>query len=174
MKRIGKGSFSAAYLDTDGCTVWIKSVDPIKECMALYFDESPYFPKVEREDFGLYKMRFYEKVTAPKRALDSDQYASYSYLRDIMPEIHCGKVDIRAAFEGCPDSAMGEALLYAYDACRLYGDDIKFEISPRNIAAENGKMVFLDVFFQDEILRKVRLKRDWFKSELAAINLPKR
>jgi hypothetical protein len=55
----------------------------------------------------------------------------------------------RAMFEKLSDdfSIEKDILLQAVDACSNYSTNVYFEISPRNVAVKDGKLILLDVFF---------------------------
>ena len=49
-----------------------------------------------------------------------------------------------------------DVILDGLDGCTNTGSDIAFEISPRNVAVDNGFLVLLDVFFNIGTLHEVR------------------
>lgn len=166
-KLIGKGAFTKAYLLATG-DVELVSVDPVKECMALWgLGDSYLWPQIERVDYGadgkqVYKMPHYPKVKSIKNALEPRQYELYKALCNL-ESTHCINPhfladELRKQFETLPEefSAEKEALLEAVDALGNYGTDLKFEISPRNVSVMNGKLVLLDVFFFVSQLNQVR------------------
>jgi hypothetical protein len=166
-KLIGKGAFSKAYLLPSG-DVELVSVDPVKECMALWgLGDSYLWPQIECVDYRddgtqVYKMPHYPKVKSIKTALEPRQYELYKALRNLEGTF-CANPnllsdELRKQFETLPDefSAEKEALLEAVDALGNYGTDLKFEISPRNVSVINGKLVLLDVFFFVSQLNQVR------------------
>ena len=164
---IGKGMFSKAYLLPCG-NVEIHSTDKIKECMALWgFGDCYLWPTIERTDtfwkgdslVQVYKMPFYEKVTAPKQQLNAQAYELYKLLRDMevpvnLPRGHYERPDYwREQFQTLPDKFAIErqALLEAVDSIQNYTYNIGFEISPRNISVgEFGDLILLDCFFDTE------------------------
>jgi len=50
-------------------------------------------------------------------------------------------------FSKVTNITLRNSLQEAIDACANYGSDIKFEISPRNVAVKNGNLILLDCFF---------------------------
>ena len=163
MKRIGKGSFTTAYLQDDGHTALLKSTDYIKECMAHgWFPESALFPIINFTDTPhTYTMEYYPKVKSLKDNLDPDQYLIYKQLRALLP---CAKYCSRphdyhamwhTLFDTLP-SDLKEVMKEALDACANYGTDVQFEISPRNVATKNGRLILLDCFFIQSQLDEVR------------------
>jgi hypothetical protein len=167
-KKIGAGSFSTVYRNGKSDKVLIVSTDPVKECMSLgWFPDSRLFPKVERvgcNDDGsqTYKMKYYPKVTAPKKQLNPRAYNVYKTLRDL--DFPSGKDHLLyekwiKIFEGLPSKyqSVKNALFEAVDALTNYGPDICFEISPRNIACtKSGNLVLLDCFFLRSELRRIK------------------
>lgn len=163
MKLIGKGSFTKAYLQDNG-KVLLKSVDPIKECMAFgWFPEHRLFPAVEQIDTGMYEMQYYPKVASLKQNLTAEDWALYKELKALFDAYQApsNKYDGYSTwYTAFADSDLPEeikeVLLGALDACSNMGPDIMFEISPRNVAVDNGRLVLLDCFFQTSMLQKVR------------------
>lgn len=162
LKLIGKGAFSKCYR-LDETTVLIKSCDPVKECMANgWFPEHSLFPVVHSTDeCNVYTMEYYPRVSSLKNSLDADQWEIYKTLRVVADNIgyvknpHDRYSVIYKLFEQLPES-LSEVMLLALDALTNYGSDIGFEISPRNIAAKDGKLVLLDCFFLISALNLVR------------------
>lgn len=163
MKLIGKGSFTKAYVQDNG-KVLLKSIDPIKECMASgWFPEHRLFPSVEMVDEGMYEMQYYAKVTSLKQNLSSEDWALYKELKALYDayEAPTDKYDGYSSWYTVFSSSelpeeIKEVLLEALDACSNIGSDIMFEISARNVAVDNGRLVLLDCFFQTSMLEQVR------------------
>ena len=158
-KQIGKGSFSTVYRKGNANKVLIISNDSVKECMSFgWFPSSRLFPKVkfvgEHGDNKMYEMKYYHKITAPKKQLDKRAYELYRVLREIK-----SKYSINPANKGftwinalkeLPTKFNREkqALIKAVESLMNYDTNVAFEISPRNIArTANNKLVLLDCFF---------------------------
>ena len=162
MKLIGKGAFTKAYLKDDNKTVFLKSVCPIKECMAYgWFPESYLFPTLESVGNNEYEMQYYPKVTSLKQNLSKHQWELYKTLRNLnmFGDFYTDKfTHWHEQFDTIPNkfSKEREALKEALDGCANYGYDIGFEISPRNVATKGKKLVLLDCFFSVSQLHKVR------------------
>lgn len=165
VKRIGSGAFTKAYLMENG-RVLLRSCDPIKEAMAYgWFPKSEYFPEVSVLDAGVYEMQYYPKVRSLKAALTAEQYAVYNSLRAVFNEhgIRCKDYfDWYKVFEqeatdefGVPGDVV-QIILEALDACSNYGQSVNFEISPRNVAVQDGQLVLLDCFYLQSTLDEVR------------------
>lgn len=164
MKLIGKGAFTKCYLNSDNKTVTLFSSDPIKECMAHgWFPDSRLFPVVTRDyENECYTMEYYPRVTSLKNNLDSGEYVLYKELRALINVPRpCNKHDLYSFWYELFESKIKRkstqaALLGALDACANYGTDIEFEISPRNVAVKNHKLVLMDCFFIKSELSKIR------------------
>lgn len=159
MKLIGKGSFTKCYLKSCGKKVYLDSVDPIKECMAYgWFPKSKYFPVVKFEGEG-YTMKYYPKVKSLKQNLKPAQYVIYKQLRDLYRNNNThGYFNLRETFQKLPKSTIKARLLEALEACTNYGQDICFEISPRNIAVSStGNLILLDCFYLQSELDKTSM-----------------
>jgi hypothetical protein len=164
-KLIGKGAFSRAYLLESG-RVLLRSCCPIKECMALgWFPDSPLFPVLGRVDYGVYEMEFYPKVSSLKNSLDEGEYEIYRTLKrlsDSRPFWERPDDAYHAWYKVFDSELIGDlrdTMISALEACANMGSDIGFEISPRNIAVKDGKLVLLDVFFSIGKLLEVRDKK---------------
>ena len=171
---IGRGMFSTVYRKNTK-TVLIKSIDPVKECMAMgWFPSSRMFPKITRvavmyDDQGtaLYEQRYYPKVKSLKAALKPTEWEFYRALRGINI-FHCFGWDdyktldsLQSLIKALPSKYARKkaALLGAIDALTNYGADIRFEISPRNVAVHNGRLILLDCFFMVGKMEEVRTQK---------------
>ena len=164
VKRIGSGAFTKAYLMENG-RVLLRSCDPIKEAMAWgWFPKSEYFPEVSVLDEGVYEMQYYPRVRSLKSALAPAQWAIYKSLRNLY-NAYMGTCrdyfDWYKVFEqeaaddyGVPDDVV-QIILEALNACSNYGQSVNFEISPRNVAAQDGQLVLLDCFYLKSALDEV-------------------
>ena len=171
---IGRGMFSTVYRK-NAKTVLIKSVDPVKECMAMgWFPSSRMFPKTTRvaildDDQGtaLYEQRYYPKAKSLKAALKPAEWEFYRELRELQSNINHFLDDYKALaslqslISDLPSKYARKkaALLGAIDALTNYGPDIRFEISPRNVAVHNGNLILLDCFFMAEKAKEVRTQQ---------------
>ena len=161
VKRIGSGAFTKAYLMESG-RVLLRSCDPIKEAMAYgWFPQSEYFPEVAVLDNGVYEMQYYPRVRSLKSALAPAQWKIYKSLRNLWNEYR-GKCrdyfDWYKVFEreatdeyGVPEHVV-QIILEALNACSNYDASVNFEISPRNVAAQDGQLVLLDCFYLQSAL----------------------
>jgi hypothetical protein len=165
MKEIGRGVFSTVYQHGRN-KVLIKSRDSVKECMAMgWFPTSPMFPALKRVgssdcgEFQLYEEKFYPKVKSLKSALSSFEWEFYRELRVINEEWKDPKISWYQHFQGRFASLPGkfhhkrDRLLEALDGLSNYGEDMVFEISPRNVTVHNKKLVLLDCFFMESQLK---------------------
>jgi hypothetical protein len=158
-KQIGKGSFTTAYIDSSN-RVYLKTTDPIKECMANYFPNSTYFPKVKHSlvnGFD-YEMKYYDRVVSPKKDLNEKSYLIYQELRGIFKSgmYEASYNTWYKAFKRIKSSkGVKLALLGALDQIVNYSENIEFEISPRNIKrTDKGNIILLDCFFLTDYIRR--------------------
>ena len=174
---IGRGVFSTVYRK-NAKTVLIKSVDPVKECMAMgWFPNSRMFPKTTRiailddgQGTALYEQRYYPKVKSLKAALKPTEWEFYQELRKVQRMRVYPNDDYRSLeslqllIKALPSkyASKKEHLLGAVDALASYGPDIRFEISPRNVAAHNGSLILLDCFFMAGKLKEVKKNKRRF------------
>ena len=149
--------FTTAYLDNN--TVTLVTDDPIKECAAIFglahgrlFPSVIYHEQLENGKFVLL-MNYYPRVKGSlKEAMDKEDYKIYSQLRKMCKDCpvqgsQWGRFDYYYnAFKGFPEWVC-EELTEALDSCRNYSDNIMIEVSPRNIAVSDGKLILLDIFF---------------------------
>lgn len=161
LKLIGRGAFSRVYRSEDSNVVLIKSCDPIKECMSLgWFPDSELFPKVTRIDNNMYEMDYIGPCRAPiaeLKAAGNDEHLNlYRELLKLNRTAHTG-FDLIKDIKGLniPNRDMSD-IIEALEACMNYGEDIAFEISPRNIRISDGKLILMDCFYQVSALRAVR------------------
>jgi hypothetical protein len=162
MKLIGQGLFSKCYLLDCGSKVLIKSSDKVKECSSLYgLADSALFPEIIRIDFEMYEMKYFPKVKSLKNSLDLDQWRLYKELRSVN-SLFLGRDYDKPRYLYKQFNALNvaedvkQALYDAVDSLQNYGYDINFEISPRNVAVENGKIILLDCFFFSSQAQEIR------------------
>lgn len=162
MKQIGKGEFSTVYRKNKN-TVLIKSRDHAKECMAAgWFPECSLFPTLERVgssdcgEFSFYEEKYYPKKASLKKNLRPSEWEFYKILRGFFndyPLMGKTRHQYLNTWHECFDRIPGkfhvkrEQMKEALDAMGNYGEDVCFEISPRNVTAHNGRLVLLDCFF---------------------------
>lgn len=163
-KLIGRGAFTRCYkLGED--QVLLESCCPAKECMSFgWGNTGDLFPKLERvefDEYSTYVMKRYPKTRGLKSHISEHQWSLYKALR-ALPINFGGDCDGSNhwynQFNSLPDQFEDEKeqLLEMLNAMGNYGADIGFEISPRNVAVDNGKLVLLDCFFMISKLKEVR------------------
>jgi hypothetical protein len=167
MQQIGRGAFSTVYKRGRN-KVLIKSTDKVKECMSLgWFPSSKLFPKLSLVgesscgEFSFYEEKYYPKVNSLKKTLSDFEWEFYKVLRSLdhfyyyLPTRY---LRLHKAFSCIPGKfhRKRSLLLDALNALSNYGDDICFEISPRNVATQGDKLVLLDCFFFASDLNKRR------------------
>ena len=158
LQKIGEGLFSKVYRLNDK-QVLIKSICQVKECIAMDWHQSTgVFPVLERTDEqGEYICEYYERVKSLKDSLTPAHYEIYKDLRSLKIDMPKNTYDLmdcwRAEFKKVKNKKYRDALLNMTDNLANYGSQLKFEISPRNVAVKNGKLILLDVFFfHDQML----------------------
>lgn len=158
IQLIGKGIFSKVYRLNEH-EVLIKSNDPVKECMALFID-SFLVPKLNSLDNNDYTMEYFAPVKSLKESLFPDQYQLYKELRALSVGYVANSNDLYfewcKQFETISNEDVREDLLQVMGCLADYGSDISFEISPRNVAVKDGKLILLDCFFLKGHLQQVR------------------
>lgn len=162
-KLIGRGAFTKAYLRAHDNKVILESSCPIKECMSLgWFPDSELFPKITRVESEVYEMEYYPKVSSLKNNLNPDQYKIYKDLRNLYNKHQWNSNPYNslslyyAEFEKLDNKELALLMQEAIEGCSNYGSDIAFEISPRNVAVKNGKLILLDVFYSISKLKQVQ------------------
>jgi hypothetical protein len=154
--KIGKGASTTAY--KSGNTVYLKSDCPAKECMAHgWFPNSRLFPKVKFSDepgFD-YEMKYYPAVRSLKKALKPAEWDKYKVLRDIFDHNSYIPLSISLSrhwmdkFKTIKIKPLRLAMIEAMEAMMNYGENIGFEISPRNVRVSRaGNLILLDCFYQ--------------------------
>ena len=136
----------------DNGKVRLHSNDPVKECMSAgFFPDSRLFPKIVRVGDGEYDTKYYPKVSSLKNTLVPLHYEYYKLLREVqntfgMMSPYDGYSVLCKSFSKLP-KYLKDNLQEAIDGLVNYGSDIKFEISPRNVAVtKTGKLILLDCF----------------------------
>lgn len=175
LKLIGRGAFSRVYsIPSNDKEVFIKSCDPVKELMANgWFPDSERFPRtrhaVNLEGEEGYIQERFEKVSSLKKSLIPSEYKLYKELETLFK----GYSDtdnyhrairsdnsmyflIKELKNSNLSSEVKEILISALEECGNFGTDVCLEVSPRNVAVRDGKLVFLDLFFLQKYLTKVR------------------
>jgi len=153
MKLIGKGTHTKAYLRDDG-KVQLHSNDPVKEVMALgWFPSCELFPIIELIDTGVYEMDYYPYHSSLKNNLEPEQWQLYQDLRHLYHSVVNTKnpqdmyAYLHNHFDKLLDKRIVLLLQEALLACSNYSTAIIFEISPRNVKVNNGKLILLDCFY---------------------------
>ena len=171
LKLIGKGLFSRVY-DKGDDSVLIYSKDHAKECLAMQWHDNSMglFPVIEKIDYldngqSIYQCKKYTKVRSLKNSLDTDQHTLYLELRALFSSLcypHNRNYNyhyLRDTFNASSiDECVKSSILDFLDALGNYGTDMYFEISPRNVAVDKGKLVLLDCFFFGSQAIKARSK----------------
>lgn len=166
-KKVKYGAFSKVTIYDDNPMVDILTEDHAKEAMVLgWFPDHPLFPEVlySYKPNVTYHMKKYDTKFI-KANLDPDQWQLYQLIKKIYKEwlwLDSSKYtvpELGTLFES-HRSLLGDditdALIGASDAMGNYSYRVGFEISPRNCAVDNGKLILLDCFFNPEQLEQIR------------------
>ena len=107
--------------------------------------------------FSTYKAKKYNKVSKIMGLLNDEHKNLYRELRKVNSNYfgnYKGYSHLNAEFDKLSISEEHkEALREALDGLANYGQDMMFEISPRNIFIEDGQLILSDVFFMKSQLR---------------------
>lgn len=151
-KLIGKGTFSKAY-QIDDNKIELVSTCPAKECYAMFSQDNPLAPKIERsfDKENTFIMPLYPKMKAPKKQLNADAYGLYMHLKSVVYQC-LNYYDFTKAIEKstCLSDEQKENInSLANDVCNgIDCDNMRFEISPRNISCDDqGNIILMDCFF---------------------------
>lgn len=161
--KVKRGSRTKAFIFED--KVLLRTIDPVKECMALgCFPDSELFPKVSRTNFEdlhnsfqVFESPVYLQGRSMKALVCKEDWEEvYLPLVKLYQTINYGYsvYEWHHSFIQAVDNCVGlradakEAVKEAYEACMNFSEKVKFEISPRNVAAtEDGKLILLDCFY---------------------------
>lgn len=169
-KMIGRGAFSKVYREEGSDIVTLVSCCRVKT--ALSDNEiGSFFPKIDYIEvydndyfYNIFKMEYYPKVRSLKSNLDVDQYEIYKLLRNMVltstppSNQNDGYSQYYNLFEKIENEDLRDQLLEALDTISDYTSAVGFEISPRNVAAKNGKLILLDIFFCRDTVMRLRTK----------------
>lgn len=162
-KLIGKGAFTRAY-QIGLNQVEVISTCPAKECYAMFSQGNPFAPVTEHvgthfDGSGIFHMPLYPKMKAITQQFNARALHIYRQLRKL-------KYDAESYQDFCKrvenlDLTIDEKeniISLAGDVCNAIDcRDLRFEISPRNVACdEAGNLIMLDCFFCMKTLRKLR------------------
>lgn len=153
---IKQGRFSKVY-SAGPDHVAIVSEDPIKEGLALFgtktWKPGQLFMPLERVDDSTYKQRRVWVQRGVKHYVSKHQWQLYQWLRKNTPrppeDLDQGYNILYEFFNAIPEQwAMEkEELHLMLSDLSMYGRDIMFEISPRNVGTYQNNLILLDVFF---------------------------
>lgn len=161
-----RGTFSRVTFSDCGKFAKVTTQDMAKECHALWgFGESDMWPEIERvhdmenptSDDQVFVMPKYDQPRSLKSALLPEEWAKYQALRKC-PWHMVGYrkfFDLYKLAQTLPhglDSVICEAL----DSLANYGDTWAIEVSPRNVAVKDGRLILLDIFYDRKVLRGKR------------------
>lgn len=166
LKLIGRGLFSKVWR-LNGSQVLVKSVCHVKECISMQWHNSENIcPDITRIDDQTYTIEYFDKVSSLKDNLKASHYEIYKNLKSLSVGYVPNKHNLFDAwykqFKTIKNKRYRLALIDMLETLTNYGSDIEFEISPRNVAVKNGKLILLDVFFmQNQAVQQRSKKRKY-------------
>ena len=161
--KVKRGSKTTAYIFED--KVLLRTIDPVKEAMVHgWFPDSEYLPEVlgtdledKDEAFSVYKSPRYLQGRSIKALVNKEDYETvYQPLRRMYAKADWSRDSYKwhdnfiADVTNCEGlkEELKEVLIQAYEACMAFSHKVRFEISPRNVAAtKEGQLIVLDCFF---------------------------
>lgn len=164
LKIIGRGHFTTAYLKDD-TTVILRSRDKVKEIMSMgSFPETELFPKIKQvgyrveDEFSIYETDFVKVCGSLKRRLSNNWLRVYQQLRVLDKASYKNVFELREIVGDMTfREDIKEDLLGAIEALIDGGEDVVFEISPKNVGyTEDGKLILLDCFYYKSAIRGKR------------------
>ena len=181
-KLIGKGSFTKVFHDGKSPVVVMSSFNKTKECLASgWMPESELLPVVDflgqvgglDDSWQLYKMPYFAslKQRAVKPHLDAESWALYQQLRTLSKDLQnhflssYGMIwrghqiysdSLRIINQSGLSDSIKDFMLGCYQSLSNYGQDVRFEISPSNVATENGKLILVGCFFFSNDVKSTR------------------
>lgn len=147
---IGKGVFTKCYAIPNTNKVLLQTKDTVKRAMADYhfIHNCKYIPKIKEVGINIYESKKYIKVTAPKKQLNNKAYTLYLKLKTIIDST-------RDIFEIIKKlGRMSSLINHIYKLSNFIDiNNLRMEISPRNIATDSkGNLILLDIFYDHECL----------------------
>lgn len=161
-KLVGKGAFSKVY-EYGEDQVLIHSNDMQKACYAEQDLDCDYLPKLEKiynddhlpykDGYSWYISPRYNKVRAFTKELKSNDLELYRTLKGVFDSGAREYEGLRKVFA---ELNLGYLCDIVDSLCNYIStNNLRFEISPRNIALDNnGDLVLLDCFFCYRTLRQ--------------------
>lgn len=158
---IGKGLFTKCR-QLNEKTVLLQTTDPLKECYSMGWIDSRFFPKYSKVDCNVDEQVFackkYDRPKSLKAALLPSEYKKYITLKTVWNDVGVVSAIKFTNALSKVDKKLAENIRNAVEALMNYVDenDLRFEISPRNVAVDKGKLVLLDCFFSNKAEAKAR------------------
>lgn len=155
---IGKGAFTKAYKYKG--RVYIKSVDTVKECIALFCRGYGYLPAITRLDYlddgsAIYSMPFYNKLTKKHR----EAWEQYQLLKQFFNQHSYDTEKILLNIDQLKVSTgLKNSLIRLIEMMASYNnyEYIKLELPRYNLGVtKSGRLILLDIIFDLELLRTI-------------------
>ncbi|MCB0743273.1 MAG: hypothetical protein KDC67_05170 [Ignavibacteriae bacterium] len=157
--RIGKGTFTQAYKYKG--SVYIKSVDTAKECIALFCRGYRYLPAITRLEYlddgsAVYSMPFYNKLTKHHK----EAWKQYKILQHFFNHYNYDTEKILLNVDKLKVSTgLKNSLIRLIEMMANYNhyEYIKLELPRNNLGVtKSGRLILLDIIFDVELLRITR------------------
>lgn len=150
----------------------VASCDPLKDLYTMGWLEPlsedafgsqvvfPFFELIDYFDDGNYRLYAgvkYHKFS--KKTASASAWRAYRGLRDLLNGYSCEELSNKFSKENPNryDGGLCEWIVSVCDEARNYGDDIRVEISPRNVALDDyGNLVLLDIFYSTKTLQSTK------------------
>lgn len=160
---IGKGVFTKAYKYNN--RVYVKSVDTVKECIALFCRGCRYLPAITMLDYlndgsAIYSMPFYYKLTKQHR----EAWEQYQLLKQFFNQHSYDTEKILLNIDQLKASTgLKNSLIRLIEMMASYNnyENLKFELPKNNLAVtKSGRLILLDIIFDVELLRTIKRRKN--------------
>jgi len=159
-----RGAFSKVTFSECGKFAKITSQDMAKECLVMWgYGESDMWPEIERQydmetqdsDDQVFVMPKYDQPRSLKAALLPEEWEKYQALRKTPWHMAgYGKFCELYRLAQTLPYGLSDVICEALDSLANYGDTWAIEVSPRNVAVKNGRLILLDIFYDRKALRR--------------------
>lgn len=161
--------FTICYRIEGTDRVLLDTICPIKHMIADgLFPKSQLLPKFNYHNYDNHdflEAEFYPKVRSLKNNLDPDQWKKYQILRKLYMSTSIRDIPIdnlsefwENKFKELEDIELRDLMVGCMQVCSQYIDTVCFEISPRNVAVKDGKLILLDVLYDTNLLNELKEK----------------
>ena len=159
---IGKGAFTKAYKYKG--RVYIKSVDTVKECIALFCKGHRYLPAITRLDYlddgsAIYSMPFYIRLTKRHKTA----WEQYQQLKQFFSEYNYDTEQILTNIDQLKVSTgLKTSLIRLIEMMTNYNhyDNLRLELPRYNLGVtKSGRLILLDIIFDVGLLIETKKRK---------------